>query len=241
MTASQLLVWTALPNGMDDGRDQVLDLSVFLAPQLTATVPMGDAFAPLSLFPDFSDWPSTISSAPEGPITFTVTFDGPGGVLTVPATDVTPAIRPGVDAGAAWRAIFDPDTTQVEPFVFQDYSLRPVHSFPVNQIAAFVGSIYGTIGSISPTDPILLNPRWHRGTMTTGTSAPRIPPPSRSTKSSAGCSRLDGRVTGPPARPAPPCCRRRRPPSTSCEHSMPHCPTCPMPSPTHRPSTSTRD
>jgi hypothetical protein len=157
MTASQLLVWTALPNGIDDAHDQVLNLSVFLAPQLTATVPMGDAFAPLSLFPDFSDWPGTISSAPDGPITFTVTFDGPGGVLTVPATDVTPVIRPGVDAGAAWRAIFDPDTTEVEPFVFQDYSIRTVHSFPVNQIAAFVSSIYGTIGSISPTDPILLN------------------------------------------------------------------------------------
>jgi hypothetical protein len=134
----------------------VLKLSVFLAPQLTASIPMGDSFAPLSLFPDFTDWPGSASGAPDGPVTFTVTFNGPGGMFTVPATDVTPG-HPGVNAGTAWQALFDEDTTAVNPFVFQDYSARTVHSFPVNQIADFVSSIYGTIGSISPTDPILLN------------------------------------------------------------------------------------
>ena len=44
----------------------------------------------------------------------------------------------------------------MEPFTFEDYSARPVHSFPVDQIAGFVSSIYGTIGTLSPTDPILL-------------------------------------------------------------------------------------
>ena len=84
-----------------------------------------------------------------------MTFDGPHGLVTVPATDVTkpPAT---VSASAAWKAIFDPTTTQVEPFTFVDYSALPVHSFPVNQIAGFVSSIYGTIGTLSPTDPILL-------------------------------------------------------------------------------------
>ena len=61
MTVSQLLVWTALPTGRSG---DTLTLSVFLAPQLSATVPMGDSFAPLSLFPDFVDWPGSISSAP---------------------------------------------------------------------------------------------------------------------------------------------------------------------------------
>jgi hypothetical protein len=155
MTVSQLLVWTALPIGRRGRHDKDVTLSVFLAPQLTATVPSGDSFAPLSLFPDFVDWPSSKSS--HGPITFTVTFEGPHGPLTVPATNVTPSPVAGVSASAAWKAIFDPMTTQVEPFNFEDYSTRTVHSFPVNQIAAFVNSIYGTIGSISPTDPILLN------------------------------------------------------------------------------------
>ncbi len=156
MTVSQLLVWTALPAGRSSRHGGTLTLSVFLAPQLTATVPPGHSFAPLSLFPDFVDWPRSISTAPDGPITFTVTFDGPHGLITVPASDVTDADL-DVSASAAWKAIFDPATTQVEPFTFQDYSTRTVHSFPVNQIANFVSSIYGTIGATSPSEPILLN------------------------------------------------------------------------------------
>ena len=52
MTTSQHLVWTALPTGITGS---TLNLSVFLAPQLTATIPAGNSFAPLSLFPDFVD------------------------------------------------------------------------------------------------------------------------------------------------------------------------------------------
>src|SRR5262249_29709860 len=140
MTASQQLVWTALPTGITGS---TLNLSVFLAPQLTVTVPAGDDFAPLSMFPDFVDWPGAIAGKPGGPISFTVTFDGPHGSQTAPATIVTPAALGGVSASAAWKAIFDPDKTQVESFTFEDYSTRTIRSFPAGQIADFVSSVYG--------------------------------------------------------------------------------------------------
>ena len=127
MTVSQQLVWTALPTGADGN---ALTLSVFLAPQLSATTPPGESFAPLSLFPDFVDWPSTISAAPAGPVKFTVTFDGPSGPVTVKAKNVTAKPPNGFSPSAAWEAIFDPSTTQVESFSFEDYSTRPLMTFP---------------------------------------------------------------------------------------------------------------
>jgi hypothetical protein len=154
MTASQLLIWTALPTGR---KGNTLTLSVYLAPQLTGTVPAGKSFTPLSEFPDFVDWPKSIMSAPDGPITFTVGFAGTSGTVSVPATIVATRVPHGFNPSTAWKAIFNPNTTAVTPFTFTDYSLKGVRSFPVGEIAAFVSSIYGTLGTTTPTDPIILN------------------------------------------------------------------------------------
>ena len=154
MSLSQLLVWTALPNGVNENGN--LNLSVFLAPQLTATVPKGQSFAPLSLFPDFVNWPVAINESPDGPISFTVTVTDGSSSFTETSTIVTPAPPYGVSPGAAWTAIFDAETTQVEPFTFEDYSARNIHSFPNGAIESFVSAVYGNMGSLTPSNPMIL-------------------------------------------------------------------------------------
>ncbi len=149
-TISQKLVWTALPTGAEGS---ALTLSVFLAPQLSATSSQPSTFFPLSLFEDFVDWPGTILTALGGPVTFTVTFQGPSGPIAVPADNVTVGPPAGFSPSAAWEAIFDQSTTQVEAFAFTDYSKRPLMTFPYNKITSFVSSIYGNLGAVSPTEP----------------------------------------------------------------------------------------
>ena len=155
MTISQKIIWTALPNGIDGAG---LHLSVFVAPQLTATVPVGANFATLSQFPDFVSWPTSIMSAPSGPIRFMVTLNDHFHTYQQPATIVTslPAALTNINVANAWSLLFDPTTTQVEPFFFQDYSLSTIETFSARSVADFVASVYGSIGTNSPTDPLLL-------------------------------------------------------------------------------------
>jgi hypothetical protein len=155
MSVSQLLVWTALPNGYDSSG--ALKLSVFLAPQLTADIPVGDQFAALSLFPDFANWPQAINQSPDGPITFTVTLSDGVNTFTENATNVTPAPPVGINPADAWAAIFDPNATSVNSFTFTDYSQRFINSFPAADIEAFVASLYGTLGTIAATNPLILS------------------------------------------------------------------------------------
>jgi len=156
MTISQQLVWTALPNGIDSSG---LHLSVFLAPQLSADTPVGASFAPLSLFPDFVTWPTTATSTPGGPISFTVTLTDRFYNYIKQATITTsvPSELSSVNASTAWSLLFDAATTQVEPFGFQDYSQYAVETFSAQSIADYVSALYGSIGTNSPTDPLFLS------------------------------------------------------------------------------------
>ena len=135
MTVSQLLVWTALPTGPRARPDPV---GLPGPPAHGHRSPAGTAFAPLSLFPDFVDWPGSIIAAPAGPITFTVTFDGP------PAWSPSRPRRDHQGPGRVQRQ------RGLEGHLRPDHhpggavhlrattAPRPPMSFPVDQIAGFV-------------------------------------------------------------------------------------------------------
>lgn len=168
-TPPELLLWTALPNGVSGN---TVTLSVFLAPQLTGTPLLGQSDVFLSQFPDWKNWPQTVASSPGG-ISFAVTFGQKSGSSIVPgatvtATNVTPGPPSGVHPVSAWAAIFNPAQTQVESFTFQDYSTRPVATYPVATIANFVTSLYGNLAATSPTEPIVVT-----GSLATGSDSQR--------------------------------------------------------------------
>lgn len=154
---TEVVMWTALPNGMTDGGD--LKLSVFVSPQLSAE--MSDASTPLlSLFPDFVDWPSTMAA---GPVSFTVTFEG--------FEPVAATLDPSSVAldHAGWQAVFDPTITGVTPYAYEDLSAATLTSFNAATILDGVASLYGTIGAESPTSPVILSAQVvDRGTPTFG-------------------------------------------------------------------------
>jgi hypothetical protein len=145
---TQVIVWTALPNGMTP--DGHLALSVFVSPQLSAV--MSDNSTPLlGVFHDFVNWPGTIGSAPGPPVSFTVTF---AGLDPVEAT-----LAPGSATldSAGWEAVFDPTVTGVTPYSYEDLSSLPMTTFDAKGLVDTIAGIYGTIGAQSPTAPVLLD------------------------------------------------------------------------------------
>ncbi len=127
----QTIIWTALPNGMVDGR---LSLSVFAAPQLKTDE--GLPSPTLDQFPDFLDWPA-------GTLKFRVLFPN------TPPLDVTPDGPP--PRSDLWRALFDADTI-VRPFEFQRLDLRSIRSYPVRHVQSFLRDRYVNLAASSGTD-----------------------------------------------------------------------------------------
>src|SRR5687767_4762941 len=116
--ARQTLMWTTLPNGVTpDGRS--LRVSVMLSPRLdpeTAPTILG------SFFPDWEDWPRTLSSA-----TFKVSYGGT--TVKVPVTQMAGPNRVddgiGVPDSSVWRAMFS-SSLPVRGFTFKDLSASEV-------------------------------------------------------------------------------------------------------------------
>jgi len=163
MANSQILVWTALPTAISG---DTLSLSVFLSPQLSGEPIGGESFVPLSAFPDFTDWPSTVGGS--SPISFAVSFAPLGATaptVTELAEIVTPTPPGGVSPSAAWTTMFDPKTTAVESFALPPFLIDPIsgdtltpaiNSFWAAQVASFVSGLYGSIGASNPVDPIII-------------------------------------------------------------------------------------
>jgi hypothetical protein len=119
---SQRLIWTALPKGRGGG---FLQLSVMLSPRLFTD--QSGSTPPLSTFPDFVDWPTTL-----GAIQFTVQL---GSATPVAATVVTPAAL--APSSSRWTALFAP-TAFVRPFVYTSYAGRKVRSYPAARVRNFL-------------------------------------------------------------------------------------------------------
>ena len=125
----QTIVWTALPHRR---QGNTLRLSAVAAPRLDST----DGPGPLKLgvFPDFLNWPGTLTGA-----TFEVEFSSG---LKLPATvTLAQPLRPDL-----WMQLFTP-TTDVIPFVFEDYTGVPVVSFPAASIHDKIQKIYQDFGT----------------------------------------------------------------------------------------------
>ena len=146
----QTLIWTALPKGRTYSGD--LALSVFLAPRLATDEAVDSHGVPvqalLSLFPDFVSWPDTLAAG--SGISFSVSF---GSQPAVPAQIVGPDLP--LDA-LRWQALFQADTTGVDPFTVTDYSSAPKHSFGVMAAQQQVASTYQAFGVSTPSVPPLV-------------------------------------------------------------------------------------
>ena len=127
----QTIVWTALPNGVEDSR---LKLSVFAAPQLKTDE--GLPAPTLDQFPDFLDWPAHT-------LKFRALFSNTPPIEVAPSE---PAPRSDL-----WKALFD-STTFVRPFEFQRLDLRAIRSYPVRHVQSFLRDRYVKFAASSGTD-----------------------------------------------------------------------------------------
>ncbi|MGW0314991.1 hypothetical protein [Streptomyces flavidovirens] len=122
MTSEQQIQWIALPHGTaaDGTRPQV---SVFVAPRLRS-----DEGNLLMLFPDFLDWPARLATA-----SFLFGSTDSSGNPLEPFLEPDDMTGPPPDS-ALWRRFFRPETP-VEPFVPDDYTGRPIVTYPAHEVA----------------------------------------------------------------------------------------------------------
>src|SRR5438552_14374255 len=113
---TQNIMWTVLPNGLNPAGNR-LKFSVLVSPRLITN---SGASGTLAEFPDFIDWPATVSN-----IRFSAEFQGGS---TFPAHRVTEPHFPALDSDA-WIALFPPSSPVVS-FRFEDNSPLFVRSYP---------------------------------------------------------------------------------------------------------------
>ncbi len=126
--STQNIMWTVLPNGLNPAGDR-LKLSILVSPRLITN---SGASGTLAEFPNFVDWPVTVSN-----LRFRVEFQGGP---AFPAQHVTEPHFPALDS-AAWIALFPPGSPVVS-FSFEDNSPFFVRSYPTKNILAFVQEQY---------------------------------------------------------------------------------------------------
>lgn len=134
--ARQSLIWTALPNGFTADRTG-LRLSVMLSPRLDPQTALG--LSKLGVFfPDWEDWPQTLSNA-----RFEVHYNG--SVVSIPATTLAGPNRVdssvGVADSAVWKALFEA-TTPVKGFKYTDLSPSVLLSYDAVAMAKGIEDLY---------------------------------------------------------------------------------------------------
>ena len=156
--ARQTLMWTTLPNGLTaDGRG--LRVSVMLSPRLD---PDGDPEILKSFFPDWEDWPLTLSNA-----TFLVSYGG-GAPIKIRSTQTAGPNHVddtiGVPDSAVWRAMFAAKFF-VRGHTFKDLSASEVLSYDTVATDDLVRSLYTELarsanGDMPLVSDIADDPRW---------------------------------------------------------------------------------
>jgi hypothetical protein len=155
--ATQTLVWTALPNGLD--ADGNLRVSALVSPRL---VPDADQI--LKPFGDFVDWPAAVRSAK-----FTIQY-GASPTAYIPGDQGEGADR--VDGTLAladsqtWRALFR-EETPVSGYVFKDLSQSAVLSYDTVAVDTMAQRLYAALArvasdSLPRVSQILGDPHWQR-------------------------------------------------------------------------------
>jgi hypothetical protein len=143
--ARQSFIWTALPNGYTpDGT--ALRLSVLLTPRLT----LGPTDPPTltTFFPDWQDWPLTLSQA-----RFEIAYNG----VTVPI-DADDLVGPnrvddrlGAPDSVVWKALFK-SALPVQSFVYQDLSNHSVLSYDAVGLAGVIQALYSSLAQRAGDD-----------------------------------------------------------------------------------------
>jgi hypothetical protein len=141
-TATQVIKWIVLPNGLDGSSN--LKLSIFVAPELTGD-PSDSNYGTIAEFPDFVDWPQTIASA-----TYSLTFEQKApnrAKITVPGTVATAVPL----NSQLWTALFPSSQHYVARSVATNAPTNlDVISYPAKQLGDF---LTGQYASLSPTSP----------------------------------------------------------------------------------------
>ena len=132
MTQKQTIIWTALPNGIKDGKAR---LSVLISPRLE-----GDQEKTLlSEFPDFKNWPATLAN-----IDFYAQIQGvPDEIKLVPDFNLYPEL---------WEKIFTPGV-YVYNYAFTDLKDYKLRTFPVKPTLQFLKEAYLAWADLGPGVP----------------------------------------------------------------------------------------
>jgi hypothetical protein len=133
--ATQSLLWTAMPNGLNQNKE--LSISVLVSPRLDA-----DTASPqLSSFPDFVDWPQTLAGCK-----FTLHFNSQS--VSIQGDQVTGRDRVDLSYGKADSAIWAlmlPPNTRVKDFVFKDMTAKKVLSYDTAKLALRQALLYRSL------------------------------------------------------------------------------------------------
>ncbi|HTX01660.1 MAG TPA: hypothetical protein VMD59_22950, partial [Acidimicrobiales bacterium] len=136
---SQTLIWTALPQGPGPSTG-TMRISVLVSPQLSFDEVVGyraEQSTTLQSFPDFLNWPQTVSN-PSSPISFEVVFGLPGGA----SARVRAEANLSVLRADCWAAMFSPATTRVDSYGFTDWSQKSQNTFDVAEAHSDVVGLY---------------------------------------------------------------------------------------------------
>ena len=125
--------WTALPRGADGTH---VELDVFVSPRL-GTDAQATEYS-LDEFPELATWTARVAA---GEVSFEVAFEGEA---AVPAAIVA---QDPLDKDL-WRHLF-PAGSLVAPWSFRDHSARPIRSFPVRWLLAYLRELYKQVGGPS--------------------------------------------------------------------------------------------
>lgn len=136
MANSQVIVCTAIPNGVSSG---TLNVSVQFAPRLTPGTPPGQ----LSDFPNWLTWPSTLEN-----FRWVVEVNNASETIGYTATRITTAVT-SVSL-ALWEELFS-STTLVNAFSYQSPTGDRMYSYPAAYVRQDLLGIYTQVASQNPT------------------------------------------------------------------------------------------
>jgi hypothetical protein len=137
MATTQTIQWLALPNGLTGaGETQKVRLSVFVSPRLRGD----DQQATLQAFPDFLNWAAR--TQPDG-LHFDLEIDN-GVRLAAQTVSAPPDPR-------LWEALFAADTP-VERHRFDDLADRPLITFSVKGVLAYLQQCYSQVADAALDD-----------------------------------------------------------------------------------------
>ncbi|MCP4381804.1 MAG: hypothetical protein GY798_10405 [Hyphomicrobiales bacterium] len=138
------LIWTALPAGLrrDGDGEWLARVTVFLSPRLDVTADE----APLSVFPEFVDWPKTLRDLEPDGIEFLLEMhDGETVVASVNARPAPRVNEESAPDSQAWRGIFE-ESLPVVPFAVpedRDSVGFAVQSYNARGVVQAIRDVYG--------------------------------------------------------------------------------------------------